>query len=769
MRLVKRAKITVRGTVQGVGFRPYVFKMAVGCALKGYVANTPTGVDIEVEGEDAGGFVDQLLKRPPALSSIEEAYIEFLPLKGYEDFTIRKSPGNAAPSTQIAPDISICGDCLNELLDPNNRRYLYPFINCTNCGPRYSIIKAVPYDRKNTAMSGFPMCEDCCGQYANPEDRRFHAEPIACDKCGPALELDLPNRHYTVAAAAPIESVIRLLKQGAIVGVKGIGGFHLICDALNGDAVETLRKRKKRQKKPFAMMAATVDSCREFAHISDKEEALLTSPRRPIVLLKQKASLLSTLVSGGVGYHGLMLPYTPLHYLLFYHLSGSCKSAEVPHFKSLVVTSANHPGDPVITDNDEAVSKLSGVADVFLLHNRDIYMGSDDSVVRVRQDGTPMFIRRSRGYVAEALLIDGDGPDVVAYGGDLKNTFTVLKGNHALLSPYHGDMENPGTMEFFNRNLKNMSEIFGINPAIAACDAHPGYITHAMAKEGGAGRPILIQHHHAHALSVMAEHQLTADAVAVVLDGTGYGADGNIWGGEFLIANPYGFKRAGHFRYMPLPGGDRAAKEPRRMAVAYVADAFGDGALEVLEAIGYTARHGGEFIDAILKIIPIREFSPLSSGAGRLFDAVSSILAIVDINTYEGQAAMELEAIISPEVSASYPYRISDGGIVDFSGAIEAVVSDVVEGIGRGWVAACFHNTVINAIIDLAMRISNSAGLRDVILSGGVFQNAYLLDNTIRRLKALGLNVYTNEKVPCNDGGISLGQAYAARFMAKER
>ncbi|MBF0555781.1 MAG: carbamoyltransferase HypF, partial [Nitrospirae bacterium] len=735
--MVKRAKITIRGTVQGVGFRPYVFKVAAGCGLRGYVANTPTGVDIEVEGENAEGFIERLIKHPPALCSIEEASIEILPLKGYQGFTIKKSPGGTAPSTQISPDISICGDCLNELLDPNDRRYLYPFINCTNCGPRYSIIKAVPYDRRNTTMSEFPMCEDCRTEYVNPENRRFHAEPIACEACGPALALVPPTLKYTGVSAAPIESVIRLLKQGAIAAVKGIGGFHLICDALNGDAVRTLRERKKRERKPFAMMAATINSCREFAHISDKEEALLTSPRRPIVLLKQKASQLSPLVSGGVALHGLMLPYTPLHYLLFYHPLGN-NPVHIPHFKALVVTSGNHAGEPVITDNDEAADRLSGVADVFLLNNRDIYMGSDDSVVRVRGDGMPMFMRRSRGYVAEAVLINGDGPEVAAYGGDLKNTFTVVKGNHALPSPYHGDMENLRTMEFFNRNLKNMSSIFGINPAIAVCDAHHGYQTNAMATEGGTGQPILIQHHHAHALSVMAEHRLTGDALAVVLDGTGYGTDGSMWGGEVLIANPYGFTRAGHFKYMPLPGGEKAAKEPRRMAVAYVADAFGHGARDALKAIGYTARHGEEFVDAILKIIPIREFSPLSSSAGRLFDAVSSILALVDINTYEGQAPMELEAIISSGVGGSYPYDISDGAVVDFSAAIRAVVSDVIGGVDRGKIAAIFHNTVINAVIDLALRISNTSGLRDIILSGGVFQNAYLLDNTVRRLKALG-------------------------------
>ncbi len=746
--------------MQGVGFRPYVYKSAVTCGLKGYVANTPTGVDIEVEGDNAEGFVEQLKKDTPPLCSIDETHIEVLPLlKGYRDFTIKKSLGNSPPFTQISPDISICGDCLRELLDPNDRRYLYPFINCTNCGPRYSIIKSVPYDRENTTMSGFQMCEDCRGEYGNPENRRFHAEPIACERCGPALTLVLPGRKYAAATETPIGQVIELLRQGGIAAIKGIGGFHLVCDALNNDTVKRLRERKKRQSKPFAMMAATTDSIKEFARVSDKEEALLTSPRRPIVLLRKKESAVSPLVSGHVSQHGFMLPSTPLHYLLFYHPSG------LAAFKALVVTSGNRTGEPIITENDEALDKLSGVADAFLLNDRDIHMGCDDSVVRITEDGLPIFIRRSRGYVAEALRLDVDGPEALAYGGDLKNTFTLLKGHYAIPSPYHGDMENLGTVEIFNRNLNNISAIFGITPAIVACDAHPGYAAGAMAIERNAHETIFIQHHHAHALSVMAEHGLSGDAVAVILDGTGYGADGNTWGGEFLVTNPCGFTRAGHFKYMPMPGGDKAAGEPRRMAVAYIADAFGDRARHVLNTLGFIERHGEEFIDTILRIIPIRELSPLGSSAGRLFDAVSSITASADINTYEGQAPMELESIVLPWVGESYPYGILDGAIVDFSATIKAIVSDVIDGVDKGRTAAMFHNTVVAAVSEMTMRICDTTGLKDVLLSGGTFQNAYLLDNTISRLKTLGLNVYTNEKVPCNDGGISLGQAYGARRL----
>ncbi|MBF0459404.1 MAG: carbamoyltransferase HypF [Nitrospirae bacterium] len=766
--MVTLAKITIRGTVQGVGFRPYVFKKAQRSKLNGYVANTPTGVDIEVEGEDAEGFIETLRTDAPPLSSIEEASMEVLPPRGYHGFSIRDSIDGPPPFTLISPDISVCGDCLDELTDPNDRRYLYPFINCTNCGPRYSIIKSVPYDRKNTTMSGFQMCSDCRSEYGNPEDRRFHAEAIACEKCGPVLTLVLVNRNYAEVSTSPVESVIRLLKQGAVVAVKGIGGFHLVCNALDDNAVRRLREKKMRSHKPFAMMAAAINSIKEFAHVSDKEEELLTSLRRPIVLLRKKDGTISPQVSGRVSLHGFMLPYTPLHYLLFYHpLDNS--PAEVPHFKSLVMTSGNYSGEPVITCNDEAVDKLSAVADAILLNDRDIYMGCDDSVLRVRQDGSPIIIRRARGYAAQALLLDRDCPEIVAYGSDLKNTFTLVKRSHAILSTYHGDMGNVNTIEFFNRNLKTMSSIFGITPTIAACDAHPGYVTRAMTAEGNAAEIILIQHHHAHALSVMAEHGLTGEAIAVVLDGTGYGADGSVWGGEFLVAGMDGFKREGHLKYVPLPGGEMAVKEPRRMAVSYVVDAFEDEAKDALTSLGFIGRHGEEFIDSIIRIIPLREFSPLTSSAGRLFDAVSSILGLAHINTYEGQAPMELESIITPGVSGSYPFAISDDGIVDFSLAIRAVVSDVTKGVDRGTVAAIFHNTVVAAVVDIVMRLSDTLGLRDILLSGGVFQNAYLLNNTISRLRELGLNVFTNERVPCNDGGISLGQAYGARFMAEGR
>jgi len=765
--------ITIKGTVQGVGFRPSVYTLARKLGLKGYVTNTSEGVIIEVEGDEAARFADAHRENLPPLARIESIEIKELPPAGYDDFAILRSIDEGG-FTHIAPDISICDDCLTELLNPSDRRFQYPFTNCTNCGPRYSITRKVPYDRPNTTMSVFPMCPQCLAEYNDPSDRRFHAQPNACPVCGPQLQLKVHNSKFEVNERDPIPATIELLKQGAIVAIKGLGGFHLCCDAEKEEAVRLLRERKRRRNKPFAVMSPDVTMVRQFCQVSTAEEKMLYDMRRPIVLLKRKPSCLPDAVAPNNSYLGFMLPYTPLHYLLFYYRTEHPHNLiEPPHFRALVATSGNLSEEPIVIDNDDALERLGGLADAFLFHNRDIFMRVDDSVIRVI-DGKTLFIRRSRGYVPEAIMIGEDGPDVLGCGAEVKNTFTLTKGNSAIVSQHIGDMENLETLEFFEETLENLKQVYRSEPVAVGYDLHPGYLSTQWAVKHVGNRGIKgygIQHHHGHIAAVMAEKGIKGKIIGVAFDGTGYGTDGHLWGSEFLVCDLGGFERVGHFRYVPLPGGERAIKEPWRIAVSYLkqsAEKNGD-IYHYLADIGYLEKYGRSNLDMLLKIIDNRTLSPLTSGAGRLFDAIAALAGICHTSTYEGEAAVALESAL-PDTDniakrAPYAYRIHDGktAVIDFSEMIAEIAGEVKKHIDQGLISLRFHTTMIKVIVDMVCCIREKTGIDRVALSGGCFQNAMLLKETLRQLSALGFAVFTNETIPCNDACLSLGQAYIVR------
>jgi hydrogenase maturation protein HypF len=787
---MKRLHIQVKGIVQGVGFRPFIYNLAKGLDVKGYVTNTSQGVVIEAEGERLEEFIELIRAQCPPLAKIDNIEMQEMPQKGYEDFSIVGSVDHGS-FTLVSPDISVCDDCLMEMFDPSDRRYLYPFINCTNCGPRYSITKKVPYDRPNTTMSVFNMCPECLSEYNDPADCRFHAQPNACPECGPQLEFQISNFKSQIRKTSnPIEETIELLKQGAIVAVKGIGGFHLCCDAENKEAVSRLREHKRKSNKPFALMSPDVGTIGKFCEVSDEEESLLKDRRRPIALLKKKGNGLPFEIAPNNKYLGFMLPYTPLHYLLFYYPSDFHTPLLSSHFNALVMTSGNIAEEPIVIDNEEAMEKLS-FADAFLLHNRDIFMRVDDTVIRVRDScpsritdngyGLRTFIRRARGYAPEPVKLKDDGPDVLGCGADLKNTFTIMKGSYAIASQHIGDMENIETLRFFEETLNNLRQVYRANPIAIAHDLHPSYLSTKWALDlksqiSNPGSQIMfygIQHHYAHIASVMAEHGLKEKVIGVALDGTGYGIDGNIWGSEFLLCDLHGFERAAHFKYIPLPGGERAIKECWRTAISYIAGCgMREDLCKILDSIGFVARYGSDRIENIVKILDKRQFSPLSSGAGRLFDAVSALCGVCDINTFEGEAAIALENLVADEpCSDAYSYEISDSGPAEvvFSKMISEIIGDMRNGKDKSLISTKFHNTLVNAITDIASRISRKSGIKKIALSGGVFQNEYLMKNSFKRLSSLGLDVYINENVPCNDGCISLGQAYIAREKLSEK
>ncbi len=808
--MVERVQIIIKGIVQGVGFRPSVYNLAESLELKGYVTNTGEGVLIDIEGARVSDFVQRIRGEAPALSRITELTVTPMPHHGYADFTILASTDTAAGRsfTLVSPDISMCDDCLREMLDPSDRRYLYPFINCTQCGPRYSITRSVPYDRPNTTMANFAMCTDCLQEYHDPRRRRFHAQPNACPACGPRVEFRdfdelsrvVQGSEFGIRGAEALRTAIQLLKDGGIVAIKGIGGFHLACDAANAKAVERLREKKRKSNKPFAVMALDVERIGNFCVVSEDERKVLMSNRRPIVLLRKKGNdVLAAAVSPNNNYIGCMLPYTPLHYLLFHHPSTSSAQCREPHFKALVMTSGNLSEEPIVRDNDEAIRKLSGIVDGFLLHDRDIFMRVDDSVVRlsslVPRPSSSSFLRRSRGYAPDPITLHNEGPEVLGCGADLKNTFTLTKGKFAIMSQHIGDMENYETVKFFEECLTNLKAVYRVNPIAIAHDLHPGYLSTRWAVEQGAvdqGSGVrgqgsckseirnpkstidryAIQHHYAHIGSVMAEHGLTGKVIGVAFDGTGYGNDGNLWGGEFLIADIAGFDRVGQFKYVSLPGGEAAIREPWKMAVSYVMDAAGDKAGDYLERIGFIKKYGGETIEKLMIVARSREFSPSSSGAGRLFDAVSALLGISDQNTFEGEAAMALEAIAQEGIDDEYhvEFRKENGyTVIDFSPVILMITGDLVQGIAAEIIAAKFHNTVVSVVRRMVRGLSEQYGLKDVALSGGTFQNQYILSRVTTALSQDGMNVFTNQNVPCNDACISLGQAYLVRERLKKQ
>ena len=753
--------IKIKGIVQGVGFRPFVYNLAMKYGLKGWCLNDSEGVVIEVEGDPDTAFMDEIRNSPPPLSRIESMTIEKVAGNGgYGGFTIRESMSIEGKSVLVSPDVAVCPDCLSEMLDASDRRDLYPFINCTNCGPRYSIVKDIPYDRPKTTMAPFKMCPACEGEYHDPSDRRFHAQPDACAVCGPKAWL-----HRKPEAGVNFEAISaaqKLLKEGAILAIKGLGGFHLTCDAENPEAIAKLRERKRRSlkkgllsNKPFALMAPDIKTLRAFCEVSEEEEKALLERQRPIVLLEKKKDqqIISDAVAPGNRRLGVMLPYTPLHRLLF-HPEGV--------FKALVMTSGNISDEPIVIENDDALERLSTLADFFLLHDRGIYMRVDDSILRV--DGkAKRLVRRARGFVPDVIPLNEEMEEVFAAGGLLKNTFCITKGQNAIVSQHIGDLENFEAMEFYKETFRNLKNTFRADPKIVAHDLHPDYLSTAFALEYAqeqdipANRVIAVQHHHAHIAGAMAEHGLKDDVIGVSFDGTGFGTDGNIWGGEFLIANRQGFKRAAHLKYARLPGGDMAAKEPWRMAVSFLMEADGVDSLK-----GFRQRIGSKTA-VVEDMIKKGVNSPYTSSMGRLFDSVASIIGLRDEITFEAEAAIELESIADRIEAGSYPFNINSESIeIDAAPLIRAVVNDVNKGASIETIAGRFHNTIADMTLEVSKKLRDSSGIKDIVLTGGVFQNSLLSKLATEKLEKAGFNIYMQEKVPSNDGGISLGQAVVA-------
>jgi hydrogenase maturation protein HypF len=723
-----RRRLEVTGIVQGVGFRPFVYNLAREHGLTGSVHNHSAGVTIEAEGDCQAldCFERELFSRQPPLAAIDQVKSEEIPCIGDAAFVIDISESANMESTPVPSDIATCYDCLRELNDAQDRRFGYPFINCTNCGPRFTIIRDLPYDRPATTMAAFQMCSDCEAEYHDPGNRRFHAQPNACAACGPQISME-------------ISEVSRLFDNGAIVAVKGIGGFHLVCDATSDAALSRLRERKNRFEQPFAVMARDLAAVRQIAEVNEEEGRLLLSRERPIVLLRKlAASALSEQVAPGNGYIGVMLPYSPLHHLLI-------------RDRPLVMTSANPSGEPIVRENEEARRRLSHIADAFLTHNRGIEVVCDDSVVRMFE-GREMPLRRSRGYAPLPVRLPHETRAVLAVGADLKATFCLTKGHYAYLSQHIGDMGTLETQEAFERALEHMLRLFRVTPERVVCDLHPGYLSSLWARRFGRERGIElveVQHHHAHVASLVAEAGLPMETavIGVACDGTGYGTDGKIWGGEVLLASGRAFERFAHLPYVALAGGDASVKTPARTALSYLhaAGLAWDDDLPCVQTFSATER-------SVLKRQLERRLNCVdSSSMGRLFDAVAALIGVRQRVSYEGQAAIELEALCGEE-TRSY----------DFDTLLPGVIEDLRAGVPATQIATGFHDAMARWVLDRCLEAHHASGLSRVALTGGVFQNMTLLTRAAALLRQANFEVLTHRRVPANDGGLALGQAYLA-------
>ncbi|HUU14154.1 MAG TPA: carbamoyltransferase HypF [Terriglobia bacterium] len=747
-----RKGIDVSGIVQGVGFRPFIYRLATELNLSGTIRNTPAGVAIEVQGrsEAVNTFLERLPKEVPRLARITGVAVRELPCDHDHQFRILPSQLGAEHQALISPDVAVCDDCLRELFDPADRRYRYPFINCTNCGPRFTIVRDIPYDRPRTSMAPFRMCPACQREYDDPLNRRFHAQPNACWECGPQVELwDAAGRK--VEATDPIAEVARLLASGSVVAVKGLGGFHLAADATNPEAVERLRERKRRVEKPFAIMARDLGRVEQFCEVDDIARGLLLGPERPIVLLRKKRpNPIAEAVAPSIHDLGVFLPYTPIHHLLF--AEGG--------FLALVMTSGNLSEEPIAIDNREAVERLQGLADFFLVHNRDILLRCDDSVVR----STGRQLRRSRGYVPVPVFLGEEVPPVLAVGGELKNTLCLTKGRHAFLSQHIGDLENLESYRFFEEAEQHLKRILEIEPKVVAYDLHPDYFSTRWALAQTGVERVGVQHHHAHIASCMAENHLDGKVIGVALDGTGYGTDGNVWGGEVLVADYVEFERAAHFAYVRMPGGSLAILEPWRMAVSYLAQHFGSGFLNL--QVPFVEQLDRQRAEVLLRMMERGVNSPLTSSCGRLFDAVAALAGIRQKVTYEAQAAIELEmAIDDRDSDEAYPLALvaeGNGWVIDTKPLFHALVQDLRERCPVGVISRRFHNSLVDVYARLAVSLRQRTALNRVCLSGGTFQNVYLLERLSARLESERFEVFTHTEVPAGDGGLSLGQALVA-------
>ena len=751
--------VHVTGIVQGVGFRPTVYRYATEAGLGGFVLNNSDGVFVTLLGdlEKTRSFVSRLQEQPPPLARVEtldvveQVQVEGQPALG---FAITSSEGSKGRTTLISPDIASCDDCVTEMNDPADKRYRYPFLNCTNCGPRYTIIADIPYDRPLTTMSEFPMCPFCRREYEDPLDRRFHAQPTCCPECGPELTL-LNSKGEVLQCADPVAQVLAALAEGQIVAIKGLGGYHLACNPRDDEAVALLRARKRRDEKPLAVMARDETTAETLAILDPVERRLVASRQRPIVLLEKRQPFpLSPLVAPGNRWIGVMLPYTPLHHLL---LQGD--------LDVLVMTSANVSDEPIVKGNLEAVDRLGEIADCFLVHNRRILCRVDDSVMRVA-GGRAMHLRRSRGFVPVPVELGRSGPPVLAVGAELKSTICVTRGTHAFVSQHIGDLEDERAWDFFAETVSHLLQMLAVDPAIVVHDLHPEYLSTRHARELSGVELLGVQHHHAHILSCMAEHRLLQPVIGLALDGTGWGPDGTIWGGEILAVKGAEFTRLGHFKPLPLPGNTMAIREPWRMALSYLHDSFG-GRLDDSWST-WASWFQNDSSRQLWGLLDRGHRFHTSSGAGRLFEAVSAMLGVRTVNTFEGQAAMELEMLAAPSSDARpLPYALHSGShsfVLDFGPTVRELATALGRGAPRQSLAYAFHLTVAQALVAAAEQARQMTGLGDVVVSGGVFQNDLLCKCLLPALDAAGFQCFSHSLVPPNDGGISLGQAYFARL-----
>ncbi len=773
LRNLRRMRLFIRGMVQGVGFRPFIYKLATELELNGWVNNSSDGVVIELEGNQnvLEEFLGRIRKEKPPRASIHSMEYFFLEYYGYSRFKILESDQKGDKTAWISPDMATCPDCLKEISDPQNRRYLYPFTNCTNCGPRFTIVESLPYDRANTTMKNFIMCPDCQNEYQDPRNRRFHAEVNACPACGPHLELWNEQGEILSAHHEALLQAAAYIKEGKIVALKGLGGFQLIVDAGNNGAVERLRQRKYREEKPFALMFPDFDAVQKSCRVSSTEKELLVSPQSPIVLLHRQRSSDDSFIAPSVAprnpYLGVMLPYTPLHHILM-------KELGFP----IVATSGNFSDEPMCICEKEALTRLRGIADVFLVHNRPIARHMDDSVMRIMMD-RPLVMRRARGYAPLPVCVKEETPAILAVGGHLKNTVALSVKNHIFVSQHIGDLEAGPSFSAFEKTIEDFQNLYETRVGHIVCDRHPEYLSTKYAKEKGAAC-LQVQHHHAHIVSCMAENEITENVLGVAWDGSGYGADGTIWGGEFLISNLSSFHRAGHFLPFKLPGGEKAIKEPRRSALGALYEIYGEKVFEMDKLLPIGAFSSSE-LRVVAKMLKENINSPATSSAGRIFDAAASLIGLCQKTNFEGQAAMGLEYLIdertltnrrySFEVTHPVSYEPPAGdddvrppSVIDWRPMICEIIEDIRSGVAQSWVCVKFHNTLAEIIVAMARRVKK----KHVVLSGGCFQNKYLTEQAIARLREEEFFPVWHQRVSPNDGGLALGQLVIAAQMMKE-
>ncbi|MFZ7946741.1 carbamoyltransferase HypF [Neobacillus sp. 19] len=748
-------KIAVRGRVQGVGFRPFVFQLADKYQLNGTVQNNMDGVKIHLEGESERiqAFLSNLEKKAPRLSRIDEIFTAEVELKRLSEFTIIPSERAGTSMLVIPVESAVCDECLNEMNDSNDFRYQYPFINCTQCGPRYTIIEELPYDRPVTSMKSFPMCDECQREYEDIKNRRHHAQPIACPTCGPKVRL-LDVNGVEVDSANPIKTTVQLLKEGKIVAIKGIGGYHLCCDARNERAVSELRKRKNRPLRPLAVMAASISEVDVLAELDEEERQLLKSPESPIVILKKQDQYpLAESVAPGMGTIGVMLPYAPLHHLLFTD----------PELVCLVMTSANPSGMPILYKDEEAFRYLANIADYYLVHNRDILHPVDDSVVQMN-NGKLDFLRRSRGYVPDPFSTRQDVTGIVAFGSQQKTTFTIGRNEQIFVGPHIGDLENVETIDHYKQEMAHLLKWIDIPKNIAVIDAHPDYHVQKLVKEFDFAEVMKVQHHHAHMAAVLEEHQISGKTFGIILDGTGFGLDGNIWGFEIFYGDALGFERMAHLHYTPLPGGEKCIREPWRNAAAMLISHHGEEGTALAKAI-FTDKTAE--IDILRRMIERKVNTVFAGTCGRLFDAVSALCGVTKVSSYDGEAAISLAELADEQVLYEpYSYELIDKEMltINFSGMIKEIALDVLSALDVHHISGRFHESVVQATVSAIRYLSdkNPGAKKTVVLSGGSFHNRFLRKRITAELSKYCFDVFVPEKVPCNDGGLSYGQVAVA-------